>query len=555
MRKYIIIALVSIVPMFNSCNYLDFDESNAFDKQQDMYRSFALAESMLTDVYSYLPQDFGSFSGAMHDCATDDAVYVWSDNSVSTFYNGSWSPIQTVDDKWSSMYSAVRAANQFIDQIAKADFSEYQWTTDYESCMAKLKYWSYEARFLRAFYLFELAKRYGDIPIATNIYSVEDVNTLTKSTFGQVIDFISEECDSTAKYLPASFAAVDGKQTGRVTKGASQALKARALLYKASPLHNPSNEDKLWKEAAQAAQAIITSKTYSLSGVNNIHNNLAAKELIFERRNALSNSFEKLNTPVGFEGGGTGTCPTENLVESFYTKNGYKVTLSQDGWNCSDPAFNPAAPYANRDPRMYRTVIFDGDVWKGITIECFANGKNGVPLDGASPTGYYTKTYMVETVNLAPPATNAKHYWIYFRYAEVLLNYAEAMNEAFDADFKDATYKLSAREAYNQVRKNAAMPEIPVGVGKEQMKGLIQNERRCELAFEGHRFWDVRRWKIGEQTQRTINGVAITKNGTAKSYSAKVIENRIWNEKMNLYPISQREIFKNNNLLPNNFGW
>lgn len=554
MKKYHIITLLLTVSMV-SCNYLDFDENDAYENQKDLYRTFELAESMLTDVYSYLPQDFGNFSGAMQDCATDDAVYVQSYSSIKSFYNGNWSQVSPIDDQWSEFYSAVRAANQFIENMSNADFSDYEYDVNYPANMERASKWIYEARFLRAFFLFELAKRYGDIPIADKIYTREDANKMTKSKFSDVIDYICAECYEVAKYLPKSYLSVAGSQTGRATKGAAQALRSRAMLYKASPLHNPTNNEQLWKDAALAAQEVIDSKTYSFEGVANVLNNLDAKELIFERRNKASNTFEAGNTPVGFEQGGTGNCPTEDLVSSYHTSGGHKVTLTANGWTSTDPLFDPQNPYANRDPRLNRTVLCDGDSWKGITIESFYNGKNGAPLALASPTGYYLKKYMIESINLAPSATTAIHTWSIFRYAEIVLNYAEAMNEAFGADYKDATYKLSAREAYNMVRKNAAMPEISTGKSQPEVKALIQNERRCELAFEGHRFWDVRRWKIGMQTQTSVNGVAITKNGNKKTYSIQLVENRTWDEKMNLYPISQSELLKNGNLLPQNFGW
>lgn len=545
------VLLFSSVLGLSSCNFLDFDQSTGYESQEEVYEVFSRAEQSLANLYGFLESDFGSIGGAMRDCAIDDAHYVWTNSTVHTFTNGRWSPTNTIDDEWSNYYTGIRACNQFIKSMEETDYSRYSWNTDYEQWMNKLKYYPYEARFLRSLYHFELARRYGDIPLAKDIYTVENVNELQKTKFSDVMDFIASECKEISDFLPLSYETEEGKQTGRITKGAALALRARALLYKASPLHSEDDQSK-WAAAAQAAHDVIALNKYQLVSEESV-NNLNSKELILERRTEPSNSFEKLNFPISFEKGNTGTCPSQNLVDAFQTVNGYDVTLTDAGWQCEDPEFDSKNPYNKRDPRFYKTVLYDGAVFKGVSIQCYEGGKDGFPVNGASETGYYLRKYVIEDINLSPKESTMYHYWVLFRYSEVLLNYAEAMNKAFDADFKDDTYTLSATDAINLVRTRAGMPKISTGLNKDDFQAVLERERRVELAFENHRFWDLRRWK--KQPETNLCGVKIVLNGNEKSYTRIVVENRVWADKMFLYPIPQTELFKNANLNPQNQGW
>lgn len=552
-RKSLSSALIFFVVGFSSCNYLDFDQSIGFDSQAEVYEVFSRAEQSLTQVYTYLEHDFGSIDGAMRDCATDDAHYVWTNGDIHTYNNGRWSSTNTIDAVWSNYYSGIRTANQFIKSMEETDFSKYKWNSDYETWVDKSQYWVYEARFLRSLYLFELAKRYGDIPLATGIYTVEDVNLLAKTSFADVIGYIAQECYDVASKLPDSYNNVTGKQTGRITRGTALALRARALLYVASPLHSADDQQK-WIAAAQAAKDVIDLDLYKLVDEENV-NNLASKELILERRMASSCEFEKKNFPISFDKGNTGTCPSQNLVDAFQTINGYDVTLTEGGWQSSDPAFNPKYPYANRDKRFYKTVLYDGAIFKGKELGCYEGGAEGQPVVGASETGYYLKKYIMESVDLSPNEKPMNHYWVLFRYAEILLNYAEAMNNSYGPDGLGQDFTMTAREALNLVHKRAVNAEIPVGLDKQAFQKILERERRVEFAFENQRFWDIRRWQVGASTQTKVDGVKILKSGDTKSYKRILVESRAWDNKMNLYPIPMTEIYKNNNLYPQNPGW
>ena len=160
-----------------SCSYLDFDETNGLQGKEDVYKYFDKTKQVLTNVYSYIPQDFGALDGAMRDCATDDALWGNPTAPVQRFTNGSWSAINTYDTGW-GFYNGIRAANEFIASVATVDFSRYKTDPNYENWMEQLKYFSYEARALRAFYIFELAKRYGDIAMPTHVLTTDEANNI-----------------------------------------------------------------------------------------------------------------------------------------------------------------------------------------------------------------------------------------------------------------------------------------------------------------------------------------------------------------------------------------
>lgn len=569
--KYIIITILSSL-FLASCNYLDFDETDGLKTKEDMYKYFGTTENMLTHVYSFMPQGCNCFniSGsifadgfAMRDCASDDGEFGGVAAGIQNLNNGNWSPIKTYDDAW-DLYEGIRAANGFIAEIATVDFSRYEQDGRYQNWMKKLKFFPYEARVLRAYYFFELARRYGDIAMPLTVLDKENANTIEKTAFSDVISFIVSECEDAAKILPDSYINEPDKQVGRITKGFAMAVKSKALLYAASKLHNPSMDTELWKRSATAALDIINTGLYSLDPQESA-NNISSKEVVLMRMNSEETLFELYNFPIRFTEGKRSTgmvalsnFPSQNLVDAFETVNGYKVTLENTGWVCDDPQFNPQAPYEKRDPRFYRAILANGSEFKESTIETFEGGSDFNSVSqGGSPTGYYLRKYIQESTSFKPdqPVSN-KHHWVIYRYAETLLTYAESMINAFgDANYVDGTYKYSALWAINEVRRNAGMPAIP-SCGKDEFIERLQNEWRVEFAFEDHRFWDVRRWKIADSTQRELYGVKIEKQSDGTfSYYKNLYETRKWRDCMYLYPIPQNELYKNTNLNPQNTGW
>ncbi len=552
-----------------SCNVLDFDESSSQYSRDDMYKTYSNIQKMLTNIYGYMPnKDIADVSSALRDCGSDDAEYADPDASVQRFTNGNWTPIQTVDDKW-SLYYGIRSANEFLTHWepdengvlqATFDLSMYQYESKYKKWWEHLNIYPYEAKVLRAYYFFELARRYGDIAMPLTMLTAEEANTIGKTSFDEVIDFIVSECDESARYLPNTYVGMLDDEIGRVTKGFALAVKAKALLYAASPLHNASGDKTKWQKAAAAAKEIIDLNAYKLDPAEKA-NNYLSPEVIMAVARSESQSFERNNFPVRFtEGERTsmaGTYPSQNLVDAFQTLGGYDITLGANGWQTADPSFDLTKPYEGRDPRFARAVLANGMAFKGSTIETFVGGKDysATRTELGTVTGYYLRRYIQESTSFTPEATlSNKHQWIVYRYAEALLSYAEALNEFLgDPTATDGTFTLSAIDALNQVRANAGMPDV-TATSQTAFRDAVRREWRVEFAFEDHRFWDIRRWNIGQSVMTQLDGVEIVKKGTALSYSRKTVESRSWAEKMNLYPIPQAETFNNSNLTQNT-GW
>ena len=552
--------ILSVVILAAGCNYLDFDETSGDYTREDMYSTYSNIQSMMTNIYGYMPnKEIVDVGEAMRDCGSDDAEFGDPQATVQYFNNGNWSPLSTVDTKW-DLFKGVRAVNEFLESMQTVDLSIYQYDVKYQLQLEHLKYYPFEARVLRAYYLFELARRYGDIPVPMTMLSIEEANSIEKTPFDQVINFIVSECTECAANLPTTFIGMLDDEFGRVTKGFALAVKTKALLYAASPLHNPSNDKAKWQAAAAAAKELIDLGVYSLDPGVKV-NNTASPEVIMVVMRSESQSFEKYNFPVRFTEGArtamSGTYPTQNLVDAFQTAAGYDITLSANGWVTDDPAFDVTKPYEGRDPRFANTILANGMLFKGSTIETFVGGADysATRSDLGTPTGYYLRKYIQESTSFTPEnMVQNKHHWIVYRYAEALMTYAEAANEYFgDPSQTDGTLTLSAAEALNSVRANAGMPDVTAS-SYAGFQEAVRREWRVEFAFEDHRFWDVRRWKIGSTTQNGIEGVKITKTGSTFEYSRFNVEGRTWSEKMYLYPIPQKEVFSNGNLTQN-VGW
>lgn len=557
-----IISIIALTLTVVSCNFLDYNEYTGYDKN-DVYESFDRVQRSLTHIYAYLSSAYSTIDGAMRAAACDEAVYVDNLCDIYSMNNGSWSPTKTFDTMY-GLYDAIRLVNLFLEETKGEEFDYLKNQETYENYMAEFVNYPYEARFLRAYFYFELMRRYKEVPIITEILTEEQANNLTPNTIDEVVDFIVSECEVAQANLPVSYEKTMSQEVGRITKGAAMALKARTLLYAASPLFNEDGDKAKWKTAARASGAIINkAEEYGympLPKLSNLWNKNYAlnNELILGRMEAPSNSFESQNYPVGIDGGGkTGHCPTQNLVEAFETTNGKPVKDTR--YSPMDPTYDENNPYVNRDPRLAATVAVNNSNWVyNQPVEIWYGGKSGKPVKHATLTGYYLKKYVDGTTSLKAGNTSKRnHVWTYFRYGEVLLNYAEAMVEGYgDFNYKNPpALPLSALEAVNLIRKRKEvnMPDFDSGMTVTQFKEKLRNERMVELAFENHRFWDIRRWMIGDETT-DIYGVEITKEGYGFKYKKILVESRVWDDKMYLYPIPDSERHINSNL-GQNPGW
>lgn len=562
MKQKRILFGLACMSLMVSCADLDYHEYTTYDKNY-VFTDFDRTAGVVTDIYSFLDSDIPTDGSLCSAC--DESEYAWSWSSVFGYTDGRWSPSNPYS-RWD--FAGIRRANFFLTEYVNADFSELKYDKDYEAEMKRFNRYPYEVRFLRAYFYFNLARAYGDVPLITKVLTEDEANQVTRTPVAEVFDFIVKECDAIleADQLPVRYSdlvgdAANGSSTdgGRVTKQAVMALKARTLLYWASPLFSKENNSDLWRQAAQANKDVIdfcTANGISLGKYSEIWgtNNWQAGEMIFVRRVGDMNWPETTNFPVGMENGNSGNCPTQTLIDA------YEMQATGLAWDEPGSGYDQTDPYAGRDPRLAMTIAVNGDKWPDTNpnpLETYQGGRNGLPLAGATPTGYYLKKYLDKTIDISTStgSGSTRHNWVTYRLGEFYLNYAEAVfNYLGSADATDATFTMSAVDAVNVVRSRSDvnMPGFPTGLSNDEFTEKYRRERMVELAFEGHRFWDVRRWKDGA-SQKSIIEMQITKNGDRYTYN-RVPKSRYWDDKMYLFPIPDSEIRKNPNLTQNP-GW
>lgn len=543
-----------------SCADLDYREYTTYDKSY-VFTDFGRTGAVVTNIYSYLDSDLPADGSLCSAC--DESEYAWSWSTVLGYTDGRWSSTNAYS-RWS--FEGIRKANFFLEESVNADFSELRFDKNYEAEMKRFNRYQYEVRFLRAYFYFNLARAYGDVPLITKVLTEEEANQVSRTPVAEVFDFIVKECDDIADELPVDYTKLENDaangtspETGRITKQAVLALKARTLLYWASPLFNEDNDPTLWQRAAKASKDVL-----DFCDANNIQlgkyseiwgtENYKAKEMIFVRRIGDTNSPETTNFPVGMENGNSGNCPSQTLVDA------YEMQATGKAWNEEGSGYDANNPYSGRDPRLGMTIAVNGDKWPDTNpnpLETYTGGRNALPIAGATPTGYYLKKYLDSTTDISSSTGSGgkRHSWVTFRLGEFYLNYAEAVfNYLGSADATDAVFTMSPVEAVNKVRnrEDVKMPDFPSGMSADEFIQKYRRERMVELAFEGHRFWDVRRWKDGD-SQKNIIEMQITKNGDNYTYK-RVTKSRYWNDKMYLFPIPDSEMRKNPNLTQNP-GW
>ena len=544
--------------MTAACADLNYTEENTRDEAWT-YEYFGEGiKNMVFDVYAQVyNQEFESNSTSFLAGATDEAVYALETGAVNSYTHGGWSPANPISTTWDKAYTAISEIHMFLEKIHQADLSEWEHNDKYDTWKQQMELFPYELRFLRAYFYFELFKTYGDVPLVTTTLTNAQANSITRASAEDIVKFIVDEIDEIAPHLPVSYATEVEAEFGRATRVAAYALKARTLLYAASPLHNPLKDKTRWEEAAKAYAFILDnaaswglslSKYADLWGDNSFFN----PELIWGIGRKASNAFEMAHYPIGIENGSSGTCPSQTLVDQYeYQADGVTFGARYSG----DIDLNAVNPYEGLDPRFALTVVKNGDEWpsngtqKSI-IETFKGGFNASPKYGATPTGYYLRKYVDgAAVTTADNQVTRRHTWIIFRLGHMYLDYAEAVFNA-TGSATDKTYGLSANEAINVLRKRAdiAMPEFTED--GEAWVERYERERFVELAFENHRFWDVRRWRKGGDHFKSVQVANI---GADKKLTRTTVT-RQWDEKYNLYPIPQTEI-KKNPALGQNPGW
>jgi hypothetical protein len=444
---------------------------------------------------------------------------------------------------WDFAYSYIYNINVFFSKIDAAPVD----ATFKTGAIA-------EMRFLRAYIYANLIWRYGGVPIITKVFSLHDNFQVTQSSYDDCVKFIDSELDAAAAQLPPDQPA---SQEGRASANACLALKARVLLYDASLLNNPNHDNTKWQAAADAS-AVLLKLGYSLNpdyqgtflGDNN--------EIIFARQFTQANSTNfSLEEGRNGSNGWTSQNPSQNQVNAYEmaATGMLPYTEQPDGSLVLNPGsgYDPNNPYVGRDPRFDASILHDGSVWQGRVTETFDGGldspESSIQPWNASLTSYAYKKGVVESIPPSGSTLKPTNPWVFFRYGEVLLNYAEAEFELGN--------EAVARQYINMVRARPSVNMPAVTDAGNALRARIQNERRVELAFEELRFFDVRRWKIAAVTENIpILRMHITKQANgSKVYQVQTLEARSFLPQHYLMPIPRSEVDKSQGSLKQNPGY
>ncbi len=555
--------------------FLDKTDTGTINEEKTFADS-ALTMQFLNGIYRNLSYtyfiDNGLFGGGLWSFsdATDDSEIRWGGAVAQTAqaYNAStFSGVAEFarmrNDHWNMPYTNIRRVNIFLGNVDKGPLS------DGRKQLAKA-----EARFLRAYYYFHLVRTHGGVPlIGDKLYTLTDDFTQPRASFEECVAYVVKEMEEVAAILPTEQL---GGEYGRPTKGAALAVKAKMLLLAASPLFNGGNlgqsaeqkkvlgyesaSNDRWKLAADAFKAVMDLNMYELiednatrpgNGFYTTFIQRKNKEHIFQIMQGNNRFMENMLLP-STRGGQTYSFPTQQLVDAFPMANGKMITEAGSGYNA-------ARPYEGRDPRFGFSILYNGAPWLLSTN----NRKDPVwlyllaPQDGlntnsnSTRTGYLWRKMLDENAGGTYGVTPTRCLTP-IRYAEILLDYAEALNEHSGpvADVYTALEAIRRRAGLNPY-------QLPAGLTKETMRDAIRNERRVELAFEeGHRFFDLLRWKTFDKAGAgDMSGMRITKNGDNFTYERFVFEKRTFSSpQMYFMPVPQSEINKMPDLVQNP-GW
>lgn len=563
--KYIFLLMFSAF-MLTNCNEEGLLEETDLDQidTEKVYSDVERTRAVLIDLYARMRDiDFtnaggsssssGSFSrlesmnttNSLLDNVTDDGGGMAGKSKalpiVNRMVTGGISPTTNFlafTNPWNFYYRAIRNANQFLDNVDRSPLG-----------VTEKNYAKAEARFLRALYYHELMRWFGGLVITTDVLDPFAFTTTKRENLETTIRFIIDEFDAVSQpdVLPLTW--IDASDYGRITRGTALAYKARTMLYGASSLYKKNGSTVTWQQAANAAKEVMDLNVYQLytdaedanKSYTRLFNQRVNNEIILQYLrpddNDLYNNFPtedgwNVNKEVG-------TIPTQQLIDSYDMLDGTEPITGYNG-DAFSPIINPASgydeqnPYANRDPRLKQTILYDGLTWPLV------NNVANKMLDLSKPyrwlSGYYLVKYLDDRIDHLKGGKTSMNFQM-MRYAEVLLNYAEAINEAAD----NATNRQLAVTQLNAIRARAGITGTldATSFTQAQLRERIRKERRVELCFEEHRFFDIRRWEIAIDV---LNKPAV---GIAKDNGQYVrikVEDRIYNARMNFMPIPNSDV-------------
>ncbi len=515
--------------------------------------------SDLALVRQYVDQTYGSVAAtnttpassginagfALVDCVglSDEAFNTHNYCNSNAVNLGTLSPTDVSWNPWQPSYANIRRINTFMKEIANVPGAEAQKTT-----------LTGEMMFLRANKYVELAKTYGGVPLLTKPFTLDDDFEVPRASFDEVVAFVVKELDAAIPMLPAATA---GATLGRADRRAALALKADILLYAASPLYNASNDQAKWLAASNAAKAVIDLPGHSLftGDYKDLFLQTWKSEVIFGRvynkEFESHDAFERNVSSNGY-GGWSAHTPIQAHVDAYEMKaTGKPITDPTSG-------YDPANPYAGRDPRFYANIVFDDATYWGRKAEFWDGGKDsnkGIQPWNSSLTGYTYRKWYDSTRVLGSARTSAgvpNRVWAIYRLAEMYLNYAEAQ------------YRLgseaNARDYVNRVRTRQGVSMPPITASGSALLKAIEQERRIELAFEFKRYWDLLRWKQAEvELSKPAQGIYITRNSAGvKTYDYNcavskkcLFQDRKFKPHMYLFPIPNAELLRSKAITQN----
>lgn len=583
--KKLLYAFLAVAALgFTSCDDL-------FEPAKQNFKDLGQMETEPDFAMGFLTRAYSSLSGyyTNTEYATDNAVVNDNGDSFRNMATGGWTASSwTGINEWGGAYTGIQYINQFLSKI-----DDVEWSSDPERSKMLSVRMRGEAYGLRAILHYQLLKAHAGYDAAGQLLGVpylesylganDDMNaTMVRPSFKDCVDKIKADLNQAIEILPLDYedlAEVPAKYTQYTkdiaiynrTMGAhfrqlvsgriAQAYLSRVTLLAASDGFGNTGS---WADAAKAAADLLKENNgvdgvkagsyeyYSASIADKLKEGVNPSEIIWRENVADNNGTESDNLPPSLNGNGRMN-PSQNLVDAFPAASGYPIGVAAD--------YDAADPYANRDPRFYAYIIYNGAGKVGVdnktisTVSGTTDGIGGVE-QRSSRTGYYMKKRLRMDVNCTPGSSTTKpHYTPRVRYTEIYLNYAEAANEAYGPK-ADGGNGFSAYDVVKAIRQRAG---IGVGNGdayleecassKEKMRELIRNERRIELCFENSRFWDLRRWKLN--LNEPVKGIEWMADGTYKIID---VEARDFQDYMNYPPIPQSEILKFSNLQQNN-GW
>ena len=589
-----IFILSSAILAFSSCDDLF---TPAIENQQDlsqMYKDKEFARGIIANAFMLLP-----YSGTSNsDVATDDAVSNDNSNSYLKMATGAWSSQNDPMSQWQNRYNAIQYCNIMLENVDQVEWSTGDPILN-QMYIDQFKGNSYAMRALQFFYVLRAHAGVASdgILLGGQIHSHSedggsDFNQ-PRAPFAECIDSIFNDLDAAEALLPYQYGnvgqndpvlskypgstnaqynrAFGDHERGKIDGRIIEAIRAQVALFAASPAYESANACT-WQQAAEYAAKLLV-KNGGISGIQedgwtwynndkeiaNLGTGDNPKEIVWRDNVEKNHSRESDNYPPSIFGNGR-INPSQSLVDAFPMANGYPISNAASGYNANNP-------YAGRDPRLAAYILYNGqsigvDGTEIITGTYVQGNSNGIDYENgrSTRTGYYLRKLLRNDVNLATgKETDQQHYTARIRFTEIYLAYAEAANEAGGPSATFGGANFSAKDVIKALRRRAGVggendPYLESCSSKEAMRELIRNERRLELCFENHRFYDLRRWKSG--LNEGIKGIVISQKNADGTivYTQKDVEARSYKDYMYYGPIPYSETIKWSNLQQNQ-GW